>query len=194
MSDGGAGNVPVSYLKWRFEDLLETVEVGLTLSSKSCGGFYVDPASLAPLGACYFDGTFVGVGGGQLGVTRHYMAGVGAVIWGYEEYGWQDFDRRDLTTVQALGVGPIGLLLPPYGGPASALSSRVYVHLGQLGVIANANAMEAVDLAFGFAGIDVGGDDGRVLGLWPGERERRVSPAAQRLHERFVAHMAGERD
>jgi hypothetical protein len=119
---GGAGNVVGSYVKWRFEDLFECIDLGVTVSEESGGGIYGHFASLTPFGAYHMDGTFVGLGGGQLGVTRHYMAGVGALAFGYEEVGWQDYDRHDQATVQSLGVGPIGLLAPPYGSPASAPS------------------------------------------------------------------------
>lgn len=118
----GVGHVVGSYVKWRFEDLFECIDLGVTVSQESGGGIYGHFASLTPFGAYYMDGSFVGLGGGQLGVTRHYMAGVGAMVFGYEEVGWQDYDRRDLGTVQALGVGPAGLLAPPYGSPASAPS------------------------------------------------------------------------
>lgn len=118
----GAGGVVVSYFKWRFEDLFETIDLGLTISKKPYGGLYGHFASLTPFGVTYVDGNFVGVGGGQIGMTRHYIAGVGALAWGYEEVGWQQYNKDDLATVQALGVGPIGLLAPPYGGPGSAPS------------------------------------------------------------------------
>ncbi len=119
---GGAGDVVVSYLRWRAEDLFECVDIGITVSKESGGGLYGHFASLTPFGAYHMDGQFIGMGGGQLGVTRHYLAGVGALVFGYEEVGWQDYDRDDLGTVQALGVGPVGLLAPPYGSPASAPS------------------------------------------------------------------------
>lgn len=121
-AQGGAGDVVGSYVKWRFEDLFECIDLGVTVSKESGGGVYGHFASLTPFGAYHMDGHFVGIGGGQVGATRHYMAGVGALVFGYEEVGWQDYDRHDLSTVQALGVGPIGLLAPPYGSPASAPS------------------------------------------------------------------------
>jgi hypothetical protein len=122
LDEGGVGNVVGSYLVWRAEDLCETVDIGFTVSKENYGGLYAAFASVAPFGACYVDGDFVGIGGGQVGMTRHYFGGMGALVWGYEEVGWQDYDRHDLATVQALGVGPLGLLMPPYGGPASAPS------------------------------------------------------------------------
>ena len=120
--EGGAGAVVVSYLKWRGQDLCETIDLGVTVSKTPYGGLYGHFSSITPFGAYKMDGSFFGIGGGQIGLTRHYLAGVGAMVWGYEEIGWQDYDRNDLSTVQALGVGAIGLVMPPYGGPGSAPS------------------------------------------------------------------------
>jgi len=53
--------------------------------------------------------------------------------------------------------------------------------------------MEMADCVAGFAGIDIGGDDGRILGLWPWEPRtgpRRVSKAARSLHKEFFSDMA----
>jgi hypothetical protein len=61
-----------------------------------------------------------------------------------------------------------------------------------VGIVGNLNYMEIADLAAGFAGIDIGGDDGRINGRWPWEPQddpRRVSPAAQRNHEQFFLKM-----
>ena len=119
--EGGAGAV-LSYFKWRFEDLSEAVDLGFTVSEKPCGGIYGTFVSIASFGWSNVDGHFIGIGGGQIGKTKYHQAGVGAMVWGYEEMGWQEFDKDDLTTIQYQGVGPIGLLMPPYGRPATAPS------------------------------------------------------------------------
>ena len=120
--EGGTGDAVASYFIWRFEDLFETIDLGFSLSEQQYGGLYGHFASLTPFGVSYVDGRFFGIGGGQIGYTKYYQAGVGALAWGYEEMGWQEFDKNDLSTVQALGVGPLGLLTPPYGSPVSAPS------------------------------------------------------------------------
>ena len=119
---GGVFDAIGSYAWWRVEDALETVDIGITTSTEAYGAFYAHFASLTPFGIAYLDGNYIGIGGGQIGVTRHYFAGIGALAWGYEEAGWQDYDRHDLSTVHSLGVGPVGLIAPPYGRPASAPS------------------------------------------------------------------------
>ena len=62
-----------------------------------------------------------------------------------------------------------------------------------MGIVGNANYMEMADCVAGFAGIDISGDDGRILGLWPWEPKtgpRKVSEAARSLHEEFFSDMA----
>ena len=119
---GGIFDAVGAYAWWRVEDALETIDLGITTSTRPYGAFYGNFASLTPFGIGYLDGDFIGIGGGQIGVTRHYFAGVGALAWGYEESGWQDYDRHDLSTLNTQGVGPIGLIAPPYGRPGSAPS------------------------------------------------------------------------
>jgi len=110
------------YVHDRVVDALQMIDGGITVTTKPCFALYGHFASLTPVGVGYFDGYFVGIGGGQLGVTRHYLSGLGLGVWGYEEIGWGNYDPDDLTTLQSQGVGPLGLLLPPYQRPGSAPS------------------------------------------------------------------------
>ena len=66
-----------------------------------------------------------------------------------------------------------------------------YLHVGYVGFVGNLNYMQVLDFVVGFAGIDLGGDDGRLLGLWPWEPREgfEVSPAAQSMHEQFFLEM-----
>jgi len=123
-ADGPASAAPSpwTYLQHRLEDALETVDVGLTFSTKPGFALYADFASVAPGGYGHVDGYFVGVAGGRIGPMRHHQASLGLVGWGYEEVGWGDFDKEDLTTLSYQSCGALGLLTPPYGRPASAPS------------------------------------------------------------------------
>jgi hypothetical protein len=49
--------------------------------------------------------------------------------------------------------------------------------------------MQMADFVAGFAGIDIGGDDDRILGLWPGRAEGTIDPAAQRMRQDFILKM-----
>ena len=115
----GAG---LQYAKNRLEDAFETIDLGLTFSTKPGFALYGDFASVAPGGYGHVDGYFVGVAGGRVGPMRHYQASLGLLAWGYEEVGWGSFDKEDLTSLNYQGVGALGLVAPPYGRPASAPS------------------------------------------------------------------------
>ena len=49
------------------------------------------------------------------------------------------------------------------------------VHVGFVG---NLNYFEILDLALGFLGIDICGDDGVLLGHWPGQTPEEAAEAA----------------
>lgn len=61
-----------------------------------------------------------------------------------------------------------------------------------MGAVANLNYMQMVDCALGFVGIDIGGDDGRLLGLWPWEPEEghTATREAQEIHDEFFGEMS----
>ena len=115
----GAG---LQYAKNRLEDAFEMIDLGLTFSTKPGFALYGDFASVAPGGYGHVDGYFLGVAGGRIGPMRHYQASLGLLVWGYEEVGWGDFDKEDLTSLNYQGVGALGLVAPPYGRPGSAPS------------------------------------------------------------------------
>ncbi|MHC5035057.1 MAG: hypothetical protein ACYTFZ_08480 [Planctomycetota bacterium] len=161
------GNVGI-YLKHRAEDLLDTFDIGVTLSLWPGLAIYADAVSVAPGGIGYVDGWFVGLGGGQLGLTRHYEKSLGLLIWGYEEVGWGEFDKHDKDTLDRQFVGVAGILLPPYKGrPAYMPSCIHYLHVLCVGAVANARYMEMIDFVLGWSTLDIAGDDGYKLSKWP---------------------------
>jgi len=121
---GTVWDAVLSYLQHRGEDALETVDIGFTWSSKPQVALFGNFSSITPGGYGCVDGYFAGIGGGRAGVVRHYERSIGVGIWGYEEIGWgEEFDKDDITTLTyAMGTGVLGLVLPPYGRPASAPS------------------------------------------------------------------------
>ena len=50
--------------------------------------------------------------------------------------------------------------------------------MGHVGFVGNVNYFEIVDLALGFVGIDICGDDGLLLGHWPGQTPEEADEAA----------------
>ncbi len=47
-----------------------------------------------------------------------------------------------------------------------------------MGLVLNLNYFEIVDFALGFIGIDLCGDDGVLLGHWPGQTPQEAADAA----------------
>lgn len=116
------GEFAWAYLRDRYVDACQTIDGGISLSTKPCFALYGHFASLTPIGVGEIDGYFLGLGGGQVGLTRMYLAGYGALLWGYEELGWRKFDPDDMGTLWCQDVGVPGLLFPPYGRPGQAPS------------------------------------------------------------------------
>ena len=110
------------YARDRYVDACQMIDGGISITTKPCFALYGHFASLTPIGAGYIDGYFLGLGGGQIGLTRMYLSGYGALIWGYEELGWRHFDPDDMGTLWCQDVGAPGLLLPPYGRPGQVPS------------------------------------------------------------------------
>ncbi|HUT36840.1 MAG TPA: hypothetical protein VNE39_25385 [Planctomycetota bacterium] len=161
------------YFQDRFEDLTEVADLGFTFTLKSGYVLYVSAGSLVPVGGGYFNGWFLGFGGGQVFgighsrflVTRHYFAGGGVGVWGYEEIGWDEYDTEDLSSFHCQDVGA-GLFVEPYGRPGPFPSFRNQLHAGYIGIVANAHVYETLDFLLGFLGFDLSGDDGVRLGKW----------------------------
>lgn len=161
------------YLQDRFEDFTEAADVGFTFSLRSGYVLYTSAGSLVPVGGGYLNGWFLGLGGGQLfGIghsrflaTRYYFAGGGVGVWGYEEFGWDEFDTEDLSTMHCQDVG-VPLFLEPTGRPGPFPSFRAHAHAGYLGLMANAHVYETLDFLLGLIGFDLSGDDGVRLGKW----------------------------
>jgi hypothetical protein len=161
------------YFQDRYEDLTEIADIGFTFTLKGGYVLYTSAGSLVPVGGGYFNGWFLGFGGGQLlGIghsrflaTRYYFAGGGVGVWGYEEFGWDTFDTEDLSTLHCQDVGA-PLFLEPTGRPGPFPSLRTHAHAGYLGLMANAHLYETLDFLLGLVGFDICGDDGVRLGKW----------------------------
>lgn len=171
-----------TYLKYRGEDLLEIVDVGVTLSVKPGFALYGWGVSIAPGGVGYVDGVFVGWGGGQIGITRHYLRAVGVGIIGYEEIGWGKFDLEDRRTLHRTvqGIAGLPLALLWRGSAAYTPACVHHIHLGWVGLVANARYMEMVDFLLGWTTLDIAGDDGRKIGKWPWMSEDTLPPGDRR--------------
>lgn len=162
------------YFQYRGEDFLEMVDVGFTFTSEPCIGLYWNSLDLLVAGYSNVDGYFVGWGGGQIGVTRHYNHCYGLIV-SHEEVGWGDFDENDPDTLYERYGGLAGLAscfgesTPDYT-PACV---HFFPHLGYIGLVWNARWTQVLDFILGWTTIDIAGDDGYRFGKWPwAERTR----------------------
>lgn len=117
---GGVGH----FLQCRAKDAMECADIGITVSSKPCFSFYAALLSAVPFGYADVEGTFFGMGGGDIGAMPIYYHHYGVGIYGRECTGWGnslwDFPEFDPSTpddrMNCQGVGALGILTPPFDG------------------------------------------------------------------------------
>lgn len=117
------GGLP-GFLANRVKDGLECVDFGITVSDSPQFSFYAAFMSAVPFGYGHVEGTFIGIGGGDIGAMRIYYSHYGVGLYGRERTGWGnclwDFpafepgvhDER----MNCQGVGPLGIFMPPFDG------------------------------------------------------------------------------
>jgi len=117
------GGLP-GFLGNRLKDGLECVDLGVTITTESRFALYAALLSCVPVGYGHVEGTFVGVGGGDIGAMKIYYSHYGVGVYGRERTGWGNclwnfpsfeagvHDER----MNCQGVGPLGFLMPPFDG------------------------------------------------------------------------------
>jgi hypothetical protein len=164
-----------SYMGDRGRDALQMADLGVMVSEKPYGAFYMCGLGIISLGAGKCDGYFYGWGGDRVGVTRHYYRTLGLGPWSYSEVGWGDnFDPAKPETLEQWYAGLIGWIAKPPRRPAYGISCIHYIHLGWVGLGANVRYGEIADFLLGWVGYDLCGDDDlREFGQgdWPWWRD-----------------------
>lgn len=159
------------YFLYRAQDAAEIFEFGVTYSKTPQIAIYADGVSVAPGGYGNVDGYFIGIGGGQVGMTRFYEKSLGLFLWGNETVGWGEYDVYDPNTLNNQGVGIGGLVAGPRPtSPNYMPACAHYFHLGWVGVVANIRYLEVFDFMSGWFFLDLSGDDGVRWGHWPWQR------------------------
>lgn len=98
-----------TYWRNRGEDFADMCDLGLTFAKKPQWVFYQSFESVAAVGYSDFEATFVGWGGGRVGITPHYLKAWGALLWADEQVGWADYDTDDPNTLYAQSAGLAGM-------------------------------------------------------------------------------------
>ena len=164
-----AASTGCTYLKYRGEDAMEIIDLGITVSEKPGFAFYYDFITVIPIGIGYVDGTFAGLGGGRFGWMKHYERSFGLVLWGQEEVGFREYDKEKPETLGFQRTGLIGVFQGPLPGPDYMISCPHYLHVGWIGVVGSPRYLQAVDFVLGIFGLDICFDDGPAKATWGGK-------------------------
>jgi len=172
---GGVGG----FLRSRLKDTMEMADIGVTVTETPQFSFYAAVVSAVPFGYGKVDGTFYGMGGGDIGAMKIHYEHWGAGLIGHETTGWgnsiwdfPEFDPAKPETMNCQGVGIGGFISPPYDArPGGRPTCTKYLHLGYVGIVANACFAQMVDAMAGWVGLDPAGDDDPACkyGKWPWE-------------------------
>ncbi len=171
-----------TYLKWRLDDLAESVDIGIIVSEKPYFALYADELSLLPIGYAHVDGHFIGWGGGQVGKTTHAVHSYGLLLHGEEELGWhrqyegeggekeaeanEAWRKRYGFIEQGAGASMViddsvrlitGNMFEGRNEPDHSLSCLHYIHLGWFGIVVNVRTLSIIDFILGWTTLDFGG-------------------------------------
>lgn len=165
-----------TYLRNRYHDVCDLVDVGVTVSAKPCFAAYADApfVELFPIGIADVSGRFIGIGGGNIRFfSPHHESNFGLLLWGHEERTFE-YDAEDLLemteeqrhkVLSSHNVGVLGTLQDLVTGNWPTLrdfgSCPHYIHLGFIGVVGTVYYWEMFDAAIGLLDLDPSWDDNR---------------------------------
>jgi hypothetical protein len=163
-----------SYCRHRGEDFLDMVDLGISYSRKPQFGLYAGLFMQGlTVGYTDVDGGFIGLGDRRLGVMKFHQDCVGLVVWGWEEFGYEDYDLDDPRTVRFQHTNIIGLVQGLFDGtfpqPDYFVARTGHIHLGWIGVVAALRYYQIADFILGWTTLDIGFDDGERRGRWFGK-------------------------
>lgn len=96
------------YWQYRKDDLLETFDLGITISDDWQWEFYHSIESFVTFGYADYDATFYGWGNGKVGKMPFYLHAWGAGVIGKERFGWENYDKDDWDTLYTQTIGVVG--------------------------------------------------------------------------------------
>ncbi len=148
-----------AYLQNRGNDALDVLDIGVTASQKPKFALYASDLNIIAIGYSNVDGTLVGIGGRKVGVmpVRHHAGCI--VLYGYEQFGYEDFIMEDPESPERWRVGLIALFEGPPPPKGQIANIPRMLHLGWIGVAFNVRLGELVDLILGFTTLDIMKDD-----------------------------------
>jgi len=146
-----------AYLQNRGQDFTDIFDVGVTVSAKPQFTLYAGFLNILSVGYSDFDGTLLGMAGRSYGVVDARQNAGGLVLWGYEQFGYEDFEADDPDSPPAWGVAVAGRgERPP---KMQIINCPKMLHLGWIGLALNCKFGQLADFLVGWTTIDIMGDD-----------------------------------
>lgn len=160
-----------TYLKYRGQDAMDFMDVGVTFSAKPQFSFYASGpfVQIGALGIGKVDGHFFGLGDGQACLwAPHYEASVGVLVWGEEWISYRSTEASlaalPLAEAELTGnfmrVAPIGFIQGPTPSLKYFGSCPHYLHVGWIGLVGSPRWLQMADFVLGFTTLDLCQDDG----------------------------------
>ena len=160
-----------TYLKYRGQDAMDMMDVGITFSSKPQFALYASGpfVQIGALGFGKVDGHFFGFGEGKASLWGpHYESSCGVLVWGEELLSYHLTEsqlaalppRESDLTANFMRVGPIGFIQGPLPSLKYFGSCPHYIHLGWIGLVGSPRYLQMADFLLGWFMIDLCQDDG----------------------------------
>ena len=148
-----------AYMQNRGQDFTDVFDIGLTVSKEPQFALYAGFLSTINIGYSNFDGTLLGMADRNYGVVDARQNAGGLILWGYEQFGYEDFDAKDPESPASWGVGPIGWSSENPTPAPQVVNCPKMLHLGWVGITINCKFAELGDFLVGWTTVDYMDDD-----------------------------------
>lgn len=149
-----------AYLRDRYNDATDMVDVGVTVSNRPSFACYLGFLNVLSLGYVDFDGTLLGLGNSEFGTLPARNHARGLLLWGEERLGYgAQFKPEDPETPPLWRVGVLGLIQGPVPSKEHTVNCPKILHLGWVGFMLNCKFGQWADFALGWTTLDIMNDD-----------------------------------
>jgi len=146
-----------TYAQDRSQDFTDIFDVGVTVSAKPQFSLYAGFLNILSLGYSNFDGTLLGMAGRHYGAIDARQNAAGLLLWGREQFGYEDFNADEPDSPTPWGVAIAGRgARPPVG---QIVNCPKMLHLGWVGLTVNCKLGQLADFLLGWTTLDIMGDD-----------------------------------
>ena len=125
-------------MKNRGNDALDVLDIGVTASKDPKFALYASDFSIIAIGYSNVDGTLVGIGGREVGAMPVRQHAGAVLLYGYERFGYEDFNMADPDSPEMWRVGLFGLFAPVLTSTLTAISYAAGIQCPPDNMIADA--------------------------------------------------------